>query len=532
MYMNRFFAFCAILVLSGCGVVPSSKDNSWFNEYGTLPVGNPAQMYGQYTIPADSDITHNIAVLLPMTGDNASVGRSIRTSIELAVLQNGPKNLTVSFYDTAKDADETIHNALATNPDVIIGPLFANNARTVREAKDSKLPVLSFTSDETAIGDGVMSMSLLPRNSIETIVSEMASSDRRAMIMLAPDTSVGHMMAGAAKSAAKIYNVPVQGIFFYESGNTDSIKDASAAAAMNAARTAANTKSREILSDILTTQRLTALEKSSLTQQLERISKSDTIGDLPYDAVLMLGSGDDAKTIASFLRYYGVGARDAQIYGTAMWDGTDVAQDFTLTGARFATMPDVKSAFSQSYSNITDATPSRLAAFGYDAANMAIGMIMSNKSNAAYLLDPSGYIGTNGLFRLMPSGTNERALRVMELDGSGTAKEIRPAQTNFLTPLYTMQSGKISPADAMELETAGVNPTDYINIPQRLRDQYKTKPFGANITYSSATTAESAPMTIVTPTEELTSFIAPGFTPVSLESVSREYIDSIEIIEE
>ncbi len=531
MTMNRFFTFCLALILTGCGVGGTSTTTDWFGEYGTLTTGAPAQMYGTFDGTADT-AAHTMAVLLPLSGDNAATGRAIRTSVELAVLQNAPETLSVSFYDTAADAQSTFDAVLAAKPEIVVGPLFADNARTMRDIKDEGLPVLAFTSDETAVGDGVMSVSLLPNNSIETIVSEMASNNKRGMIMLAPDTSVGHMMAGAAETASRIYNVPVRGIFFYQAGNTDSIKNASAAASMNAARTAANNKAREILSDILTTQRLTALEKSSLNQQLDRISKSDTIGKLPYDAVLMLGSGDDAKTIASFLRYYGVGARDVQIYGTAMWDGSDVASDFTLTGARFATMPDVNAAFADSYSRVAGTAPSRLAGFGYDAANMAIGMIYSNKSDAAYLLDPSGYVGTNGLFRLLPSGTNERALRVMELDGSGTPREIRPAQENFMTPLYTMQSNRTSPARAMDLDTRGVNPLDYINIPERLRGQYKSKTFGANMTYTASVPVQSTPITVVTPTEDATVIVAPNFTPVSLESVAREYIDSVEIIEE
>ncbi len=527
MTMNRFFTFCMTLLLAGCGGTLTSNDADWFTEYGTLSTGTPAQMYGTYDTSDTS--AHTMAVLLPLSGDNAPVGQSIRTSVELAVLQNAPETLSVSFYDTADDA--TIDTVLASAPEIVVGPVFANNANKLRQLKDAGLPVLAFTSDASVVGDGVMSMSLLPNNSIEIIVSEMASAASRGMIMLAPESTAGHMMSGAAENAARIYNVPVRGIFFYNAGDTDSIKNATIAASMNNARVAANNKAREILSDILTSQGLTALEKSSLNMQLDRISKSDTIGKLPYDTVLLLGSGDDAKTIASFLRYYGVGTRDAQIYGTAMWDGTDVASDFTLTGARYATMPDINTAFADEYSRMTGTAPSRLAAFGYDATNMAIGMIYSSKTDAAYLLDPSGYIGANGLFRLMPSGTNERALRVMELDGTGTPREIRPAQSNFMTPLYTMQSDKLYSARAMDLDTRGINPLDYINLPERLRGHYKSKTFGANMT-NTPVPVQSAPVTIIESTEPAPAIVSPDFTPLSLDTVAREYIDSVEIVEE
>ena len=136
-------------------------------------------------------------------------------------------------------------------------------------------------------------------------------------------------------------------------------------ASLYAARSAANNRAREILSDILTTERLTAIEKSSLSRQLDRISKSETIGRLPYDAVLMLGTGDDAKSLVSFLRYYGVGARDVHLYGTAMWDGANIDSDITLSGAKYPALPEMNPAFVNVYEQIAGTAPSRLASFGY-----------------------------------------------------------------------------------------------------------------------------------------------------------------------
>ena len=112
---------------------------------------------------------------------------------------------------------------------------------------------------------------------------------------------------------------------------------------------------------------------------------------------------------------------------------------------------------------------------------LAINMLYSNKSQSAYLLDPSGYIGTDGLFRLKPNGDNERALRIMQLNGSGTPVEIRPAPRNFMIPLYNIEQQRISSTNSMELETSGIDPDDYIRLPERLRDKYRSKTIGANI---------------------------------------------------
>lgn len=535
---NRIFGILAILTIAGCAETTQTTD--WYSEYGTLETGTPVVMqYGspdlQPGTPSDNLLgapVHRMAVMLPLTGDAALSGRAIRTSIEAAVLQSAPQNLSVAFYDTAENLTATITDVLSTEPSVIVGPLFADDARALRNAKSPDIPVLSFTSDATALGDGVMTMALMPTNSTEAIVQEMYSDGIQGFIIVAPNTQSGKLMAGTATTAADMYNIPVTGVFYYTENNTESIKNTARDASMNAARSAANTRAREILSDILTTERLTAIEKSSLTIQLERMSKRDTLGKLPYNAVLFLGNGNDTESMASFLRYYGVAASDARFYGTALWDGSDIVNDITMIGAKYATLPDMAPSFVNLYERISGTSPNRLTGFGYDAANMAMGMIYSTKSNAAYLLDPSGYAGVSGLYRLEPTGENERALQIVQLTGDGTTKIVRNAAQNFLTPIYNLEQNKIRPADAMDLETPGVNPDDYINIPTRLREKYESETYGTHITTQPVISPHDVETITILPEDDRDVVItSPDFQPVNLESINRTYIDSVEIEE-
>ena len=298
---------------------------------------------------------------------------------------------------------------------------------------------------------------------------------------------------------------------------------------MNAARTAANNRARAVLSDILTTEQLNVLEKSSLTIQLDRISKSETLGKLPYNAILFLGDGNDTETLASFLRYYGVATRDARFYGTALWDGSDITSDITMAGAKYATLPDLPPSFVSLYERISGRIPGRMAALGYDATNMAIGMIYSQKSDAAYLLDPSGYVGVNGLMRLNPTGENERGLRIVQLTGNGTVQTVRDAPANFMVPVYHIEQRKIKPAESMELETPGIDPDDYITIPVRFQDKYASETYGAHIT--APETPSAVDVITILPEDDRDAIISPDFEPVALESVNKTYIDSIEIEE-
>ena len=522
MHIKNIFGIltiCGLLAACGGGV----GGGRWSIDETSVTT-TPATMYGTFT---DSS-SHRMAVLLPTSGDAAATGRAIRTSVEMAVLSAGADNLNVSFFDSARGID-AVNDALNSDPEVIVGPLFASDARTLRDLKSSGLPVLSFTSDATAVGDGVMTMALMPTNSVEVIVREMKTDGMHNMIVLAPDTESGHLLAGAARVAGSAYNVPLVGAFFYTEKDSDSIKNATQLAAMNVARTAAHTKAREILSDVLTNESLTSIERSSVLRQMDKLSKHDVIGDLPYDAVLFLGTGDDTKSLASFLRYFGVGAKDAKFYGTAMWDGADIASDLTLSGAKYATLPDMNDGFVAKYERVAGVKPNRLASFGYDAANMAIGMMYSDKSNAAYLLDPSGYVGNDGAIRLRPTGDSERALRIMQLNGDGEVTVVKEAATDFMTPLYNIEQRHISPIGEMSLQTRGVNPMNYITLPERIRSKYRAKTYGANMVAQS--NAQLVDVVTVLPEDDRDPISAEDYKPVKLAPVVRTYIDSIEVEE-
>ena len=238
--MNKFLILLGLL-LAGCGGHQSFKNaeigtsapvdiqSSYL--YSTNIYGN--DNYGPYA---------NVAVLLPMSGDAKVAGNDIKTSIETAFLRKPNQNIKVSFFDTANNRtnrNEVINAALSSNPDVIIGPLFAEDVATLRDMKSDKIPAISFTSDVNALGDNVVTTNLIPTQSIETIVRQMIQDGAKSMIVLAPNDNSGMQMAAVANRVASAYDIPIRGLFYYLPGNSYSIKDVSMRASMYNARSAA-----------------------------------------------------------------------------------------------------------------------------------------------------------------------------------------------------------------------------------------------------------------------------------------------------
>ena len=120
----------------------------------------------------------------------------------------------------------------------------------------------------------------------------------------------------------------------------------------------------------------------------------------------------------------------------------------------------------------------------------------------------------------------------MELNGDGTVKESKSAPTNFITQIYSINTSDLRDVPERELVTRGVNPGDYIKIPENLRykSAYRTKTIGANYVSDEPEVLEPAPIQIYASDEKET-VSNDEFKPVKIESVSRKYIDSVEILE-
>lgn len=524
---------CIALALSSCH---GNKGSTWRSEYTDVPITGPAQLqYGTYSLGlygTSSDAAHSIAVLLPVSGANSKIGKSIRLGIEAAAMRFAPDGLQINFYDTGTgDAEEVLERAVASNPELILGPVFADDARLLRDIKPTSTPALSFTSDVSAVGDGVISMAVMPTNTIEATIQEMSANGAKNYIIIAPNNTSGPMMAGAADYISELYGINNVGIFYYNERDTDSIKSTAMSASMYGARSAANTRAKEILSGILTNESLGASEKNSLSRQLENLNRVDTLGELPYDSILFLGSGNDTKSVASFLRYYGVGTRDAKFYGTPLWEESDIASDLTMMGAMFATLPDIPDDFRNTYSIATGTFPTRMSTIGYEATMLAIGTLYSHDDIHAHLMSPSGYVGVNGLFRLRPDGSNERALRIVRLNGDGTTTTVRAEPAAFTVPIYKSHEQYMSAIESAPLNSDGINPGDYIKIPERFKDKYRTKTYGVNHSENSKNKEPVFHTSTILPQNDTDSITSADYQPVPLDNISRTYIDSVEVSE-
>jgi branched-chain amino acid transport system substrate-binding protein len=152
------------------------------------------------------------------------------------------------------------------------------------------------------------------------------------------------------------------------------------------------------------------------------------------DAVVIADSAEATPQVVQLLVNNGVLPRRLKFIGTGLWDDPKLFSDQNMNGAWFAA-PDAAGFrnFAQRYRARFGSEPARTASLSFDAVSLVAALVKTqgaNRFSEEILTNPSGFAGTEGVFRFKSDGTSERGLAVMEI-GGGSARVVSPAPRSF-----------------------------------------------------------------------------------------------------
>ena len=347
----------------------------------------PAETGPVRGIPTDND-RDRVALLVPLTGQNAGVGKSLANATQMALLDTGSSKVRITTYDTNGGAAEAANRALADGNRLILGPLLAEDVRAIEPiASRAHVPIITFSNDASIAGDGVYLLGYVPSQAIDRVVDYAKSRDITTFAGLVPNGLYGQRASTAFLRSVEAAGGQVVSLQTY---------DRSSASVSNAVKRMA--------------------EKA------------------PYGAVLIADSGATAAVVAPMVRK-AVGA-DTRLLGTELWNTeSSIASKASLNGAWFASVPDtLYRQYAVKYRSRFGAAPYRLSSLGYDAVLLTVRIARDWRPGTDFpesaLRDPGGFSGIDGAFRFGRDGIAERALEVQEIR-DGRTVVVSPAPTSF-----------------------------------------------------------------------------------------------------
>ncbi len=369
-----------------------------------------------------------VAVLLPLSGPDAAVGRDLLDAVQLALFTVGENEVEILPRDTAGDpatAARVATEVLDLGAELVLGPLFARSAREVGAVAAARgVPVLSFSNDSSIAGPGLFVLGFRPEEQVARILDYARRRGLARIGALVPDDAYGRRALEAWRRAYG--DLPEPPPWAVYSGDQNAIAETLRDFTAYDARVRALAEQKRALA---------AREDEAAAAALARLESQDTFGPPPFDAVLIADGGLRLRAVAALLAYYDVDAGTARFLGTMRWleDPELTARD-TLVGAWLAARSPAKdAAFGERFEAVYGRAPRPLASLAFDATALAVLLSRSEpRFDPAQLTDPQGFDGFSGIFRLRPDGLAEHGLAVLEVR-RGELVEIDPAPSAFPT---------------------------------------------------------------------------------------------------
>jgi hypothetical protein len=405
---------------------PSLGPVLWMPPQARTPASEP--FAGKPPPPLYASSTTRVALLLPLSGANGALGQDMLKAAQLAMFDFANDRFEFLVHDTLgtpEGAADAASLAIADRAALILGPLLGKSVvAAAPAARAAAVRMLAFSSDRSVTGDGIYAMGFFPEADVERVVAYARSRGLRRFAAIAPDNEFGITVVEALKRTIQSEGGVVSRIEYYdpfaENFNAP-IKRLAQFEARKQALAAQRTQ-------------LKGRDDEVARRALGRLQSLQTIGDLPFDALMVADGGERLQAVAALLPFYDIDPGKIRILGTGQWDEPGIGAEPALVGSWFAAPPPVARAeFERRFEDVFGAKPRRLATLAYDAAALAVVLAGAEGGpdySEATLGAPSGFAGRDGVFRFRSDGTAERGLAVLEVQPQG-AKVIGEAPRSF-----------------------------------------------------------------------------------------------------
>ena len=339
-----------------------------------------------------------VALLVPRSAPNEgpALSQSLENAARLAIGDLQGAEIDLRVYDTAGQPQQAAAAAVQAVQDgakIIIGPVFAQSAAAAGSAVAGRgINVLSFSNNTAIAGGNVFVLG----NTFDTTADRLvryAVSRGRGDILIAHAEDPSELAGrDAIQRAIQTNGAALAGVTGFELSQQGVIN---------------------------AVPRISAQARSSGADAI--FLTSGTSGAIPFLAELLPENGVDPATV--------------QFIGLQRLDIPESARTLSgLQGAWFA-LPDpgLAAQFGARYQAAYGAPPHPIAGLAYDAVAAIGALVSQGQSNALTgqaLTQPSGFAGVNGVFRLLPNGSNQRALAVGQIQNNQVIV-IDPAPRSF-----------------------------------------------------------------------------------------------------
>jgi ABC-type branched-subunit amino acid transport system substrate-binding protein len=247
-----------------------------------------------------------IGLLVPLSGENAKIGKQIVKATRLALKDINSDKLEIFPKDTQSDPNKTLRSAIELDKlgiELVIGPVFYKNLAYLDEVKN--LTFLSFTNKTLNLPKNVISTGINSTSQLNTIKKFIKLNEIKKTIFLIPDLDYDlEIKQGIKKSKIK-----TQKQYSYDIEPTKLTKQIEGI-------TNYEIRKQNLIDEIT---RLENSDDRNKEKKIKNLEKKYTIGNVNFDSVIIADFDESLKSVITSLLYTDVSPKDKYFITFNQW---------------------------------------------------------------------------------------------------------------------------------------------------------------------------------------------------------------------
>ena len=308
----------------------------------------------------------NIGLLIPLSGEQKEIGKSIMQSVRLAINKIDNSNIQIIPKDTKDDPARTLAAAKELElkgVKIVIGPIFNKNLIYLDELKE--MIFLSLTNKNIKNPKNVISAGINASSQINTIVKFKNQNDINKTIFLIPDSDFKEEIEDAiSRSKLKLKYTHIY--------NTDPTKITKQIEKF----TYYPQRKQNLIDEIKRVENSTEENKE---RKIENLKKKDTLGGINFDSVIVSDFDESLKSVFTSLLYTDISPERVYYITLNQWFDKSLLKETSLQPIYFPSINKKNyDKYINEYKEVYDEYPNQLSFLSYDLVGLVYYLIFQN----------------------------------------------------------------------------------------------------------------------------------------------------------
>ena len=337
-----------------------------------------------------------IGLLVPLSGKQSDIGKSIMQSVRLAINKIDNPNIKILPKDTKNDPVKTLAAAKELELEgvkIVIGPIFNNNLIYLDELKE--MIFLSLTNKNINNPKNVISAGINASSQIKTIMKFKEMNNINKTIFLIPNSNFQEEVEDAISQS----KIKLKHVHIYKTNPMELTKQIEKI-------TMYQIRKQNLIDEI---KRLEDSNEKNKEWKINNLKKRDTLGGINFDSVIVSDFEEGLKSVFTSLLYTDVSPQRIYYITLNQWFDESFLKEESLQPLYFPSInKENYDEFIENYKKIYNEYPNQLSFLSYDLMGLVYYLIYQNefKIDEKIFYKKNQFKGKVGIFEINKNRIN------------------------------------------------------------------------------------------------------------------------------